>query len=111
MTKQAGVDFLIVDLRRIDWENACVRTSINLPAQSLYQSLPALLPVLSKVPLVIFYCQSCSTISRGARGASQYQDALDAAGITTSHGRILTGGIKGWIADYGEDETLTVKLK
>lgn len=88
-----------------------MRTSINLPAQSLHQSLPTLVPLLSKVPLVIFYCKACTIVSRGARGASYYQDALDAAGITTSQAKILTGGIQGWIAKYGEDEALTIKIQ
>lgn len=109
-TKTAGVDFLVVDLRRTDWDTAYIKTAVNLPAQSIYQSLPALLPLLSKVPLVVFHCQSCKTVSRGSRGAAWYQDALDAAGITTSQARILTGGIKGWIEKYGEEKDLTVKL-
>ena len=87
-----------------------VRTSINLPAQSLYQSLPTLLPLLSKVPQVIFYCKACTIVSRGARGAAYYQDFLDAHGIKESRALILRGGIQGWIEKYGNDEALTVKL-
>ena len=94
-----------------DLQTAYVRTSVNLPAQSFHQSIPALLPLFSKVPLVIFYCKACTIVSRGARAASYYQDALNAAGIKTSEARILTGGIQGWIAKYGEDEKLTVKLQ
>ena len=48
--------------------------------------------------------------SRGARSASYYQDALDAAGLKWSEARILTGGIQGWIAQYGDDEGLTAKI-
>lgn len=84
---------------------------MNLPAQSFYQSQPALLPLLSKVPVVIFYCKACTVVSRGARSASYYQDALNTAGIQSSQARILTGGIQGWIAKYGEDESLTVKIQ
>merc|ERR1712093_602879 len=35
----AGVDFLLIDLRRVDHEGGTIRGSINLPAQSLYPSL------------------------------------------------------------------------
>ena len=91
-------------------QTAFVRTAINLPAHSLYQTLPGLLPLLRRIPLVIFHCQSCGATGRGARTAAWYQDALDKEGIKTSEGRILTGGIKGWIEKYGEDEKLTTKL-
>jgi len=108
--KKPGIDFVVVDLRKQDWETQFVRSAINLPAQSFHQTLPTLLPLLKNVPLVIFYCQACSIVSRGARAASWYQDALDTAEITTSEARILTGGIKGWVAAFGEDEYLTVKI-
>ncbi|KAJ3557089.1 hypothetical protein NM688_g1658 [Phlebia brevispora] len=109
-TKRAGVDFLVVDVRRMDWENAYIRTSINLPAQSFHQSLPALVPILKKVPLVIFTCNSCTITGRGPRIAAWYQDALDAQGIESSSARVLTGGIKGWVATYGDVGDLTVKI-
>ncbi|KAJ3557091.1 hypothetical protein NM688_g1657 [Phlebia brevispora] len=109
-TKKAGIDFLVVDTRRQDWENAYIRTSINLPAQSFHQSLPALVPILEKVPLVIFYCNACSITARGPRIAAWYQDALDAQGIKSSSARILTGGIKGWVAAYSDAGDLTVKI-
>lgn len=87
-----------------------VRTAINLPAQSFHQSLPSLLPTLQNTPLVIFYCNACSLVSRGTRTASWYQDALDEVGVTTSQARVLTGGIKGWREAYGDDALLTVKI-
>ncbi|KAI0337555.1 arsenate reductase [Trametopsis cervina] len=109
-TKIPGVDFIVVDTRRQDWEASFVRTAINLPAQSFHQTLPTVLPLLKNVPLVIFYCNACTLVSRGSRTASWYQDAVDAAGITTSEARILTGGVRGWVASYGEDDGLTVKI-
>lgn len=129
-TNKAGVDFLIIDTRRQDWEvstdaqwnlsrspdillfvqKAFIRTAINLPAQSFHQSLPGLVPILQTVPLVIFYCNACTITARGPRIAAWYQDALDAAGIKTSSARILTGGIKGWVATYGNVDELTAKI-
>ena len=91
-------------------QTAFVRTAINLPAQSFHQSLPSLLPVLQRVPLVIFYCKACAITARGPRIAAWYQDALDDAGITTSAARILTGGVEGWLAEYGAAEDLTTKI-
>ncbi|KAI0765515.1 hypothetical protein BC629DRAFT_1596641 [Irpex lacteus] len=63
-TKKPGVDFIIVDTRKADWDTNYIRTAINLPAQSFHQSLPGLLPLLQDVPLVIFHCQACSLVSR-----------------------------------------------
>lgn len=59
---------------------------------------------------VIFHCQSSS--GRGPRCAGWYQDALDAAGIAqeTSRAVVLSGGIKAWVKEFGQDEELTVKL-
>lgn len=134
-TKRPGEDFLIVDVRRTDWEvsswrqdlngihilfrvdvdvvsikNTFVRTAINLPAQSFYQTIPSLLPMLRRIPLVIFYCNSCTLTGRGPRTAAWYQDALDAESIKDSEARILAGGIKGWAEQYAEDEALTTTI-
>ncbi|KAL8773739.1 MAG: hypothetical protein Q9209_001507 [Squamulea sp. 1 TL-2023] len=37
-----GVDFILVDLRRNDHQGGTIKGSLNLPAQSLYPSLPTL---------------------------------------------------------------------
>ncbi|GAA5899190.1 hypothetical protein JCM6882_009279 [Rhodosporidiobolus microsporus] len=103
-------DWVVVDVRRTDFEDAFIKGAINLPAHSFYPTLASLLPILSRYPSVIFHCQSSS--GRGPRCAGWYQDALDAAGISksTSKAVVLTGGIKAWVAKYGEDEGVTVKL-
>jgi arsenical-resistance protein 2 len=139
-TKQAGKDYLVVDVRRTDFEvrhgqiyllinvqvqahiltcptfcntlqHYAIPSAINLPAHSFYPTLPGVLSILSPIPLVIFHCQSCGKPgSRGRRVAGWYQDALDDAGITTSQARYLEGGIKGWIEKYGAVEELLLKL-
>lgn len=50
--------FLLVDLRRTDHEGGTIRTSLNLPAQTLYYSLPTLysLCLNAGIEEVIFYC-------------------------------------------------------
>ena len=92
------------------YQTAFIRTAINLPAHSFYQTLPSLLPLLQSIPIVIFHCNSCSPGGRGPRTAAWYQDALDIQGIKSSHAVILASGVKGWIARYEEDTNLTVKL-
>ncbi|GAA5964658.1 hypothetical protein JCM21900_005008 [Sporobolomyces salmonicolor] len=103
-------DFLIVDVRRADFEKAFVMGAVNLPAHSFYPTLPSLLPLLSRYRRVIFHCQSSN--GRGPRCAGWYQDALNDAGIkrNVSESMVLTGGIKAWVERFGRDEGLTVRL-
>ncbi|BGP56220.1 hypothetical protein JCM8202_005777 [Rhodotorula sphaerocarpa] len=103
-------ELLVVDVRRTDFEDAFIKGAINLPAHSFYQTLPSLLPILSRYHCVIFHCQSSS--GRGPRCAGWYQDALDAAGTAqeTSRAVVLSGGIKAWVKELGQDEELTVEL-
>lgn len=75
--KKAGKDFILVDLRRNDHEvrpglfnthtfstmliatkGGTIQGSLNLPAQTLYPSIPTLYAVLSaaKIEMVIWYC-------------------------------------------------------
>ncbi|BGP24633.1 hypothetical protein Rt10032_c03g1256 [Rhodotorula toruloides] len=103
-------DFLVVDVRRTDFEDAFIKGAVNLPAHSFYPTLPSLLPILSRYRAVIFHCQSSS--GRGPRCAGWYQDALDEANISKEQSQavVLTGGIKAWVKAYGDDENVTVKL-
>ncbi|GAA5824058.1 hypothetical protein JCM11251_001504 [Rhodosporidiobolus azoricus] len=103
-------DWLVVDVRRTDFEDAFIRGAINLPAHSFYPTLPSLLPILSRYKSVLFHCQSSS--GRGPRCGGWYQDALNDAGISKEQSRavVLEGGIKRWVQEYGEDAEVTVKL-
>jgi len=53
--------FLLIDLRRTDHEGGTIRTSLNLPAQTLYYSLSTLYTLCKSagVQEVIFYCGAC----------------------------------------------------
>jgi len=96
--------FLLVDVRKNDWEGGTIITSLNLPAQSFYQSRKTLLDLCDRASIkqVIFYCGSSS--GRGPRCASWMQDYID--GIS-KFGRkpdlkvlVLEGGIKKWVKDF-----------
>lgn len=93
--------FLLVDVRRTDWEGGTVATSINLPAQTLYQTRPVIHQLCKQagVETVIFYCGSSS--GRGPRSAGWMQDYFDEIGETQIRAVILKGGIKGWQKTYG----------
>ena len=51
-------DFLLVDVRRTDWEGGTVATSINLPAHTLYQTRPVVYRLCKQAGIkrIIFYC-------------------------------------------------------
>jgi len=51
-------DFLLVDVRRTDWEGGTILSSLNLPAQSFYQSRKTLLDLCERAEIkqVVFYC-------------------------------------------------------
>lgn len=96
--------FLLVDVRRTDWEGGTIKTSLNLPAQSFYQSRKTLLDLCDRANIkqVIFYCGSSS--GRGPRCAAWMQDYID---DVSKFGRksslqvlVLRGGIKGWVKDF-----------
>ncbi|KAL2760981.1 hypothetical protein ACRALDRAFT_1073400 [Sodiomyces alcalophilus JCM 7366] len=91
-------DFVIVDVRRNDHQGGTVRGSINLPAQSLYPSIPTLYALFKAagVKQVIFYCGSSA--GRGTRAAGWLADYLTEKGDKDLQSLILKGGIKGWAA-------------
>jgi len=97
-------EFLLVDVRRNDWEGGTIKTSLNLPAQSFYQSRKTLLDLCdrSSIKNVIFYCGSSS--GRGPRCANWMQDYIDDVAKfghrSSLKVSILKGGIKGWVKDF-----------
>ncbi|MCJ1387747.1 hypothetical protein MMC18_000590 [Xylographa bjoerkii] len=102
--EKPGIDFLLVDLRRTDHEGGTIRGSINLPAQSLYNSLPTLLSLCegAKVGTVIWYCGSSR--GRGSRAAGWFDDLLHDRNSTSIRSVILLDGVAGW-ARAGEEYT------
>ncbi|KAJ5321144.1 arsenate reductase (Arc2) [Penicillium atrosanguineum] len=63
--KMPGKDYVLVDVRRNDFEGGTIRGSVNLPAQSLYPTRPALYTLFasSGVKHVIWYCGKTWMIS------------------------------------------------
>ncbi|KAJ5083757.1 hypothetical protein N7456_013184 [Penicillium angulare] len=104
--RQSGKDFVLVDVRRTDHEGGTIRGSLNLPAQSLYPSIPTLYSLLSSgsgsgnVKQVVWYCGSCG--GRGPRAAAWFADYLERQNDTTLQSLVLEGGIKGWAASGTE---------
>ncbi|SPN99103.1 related to arsenate reductase (Arc2) [Cephalotrichum gorgonifer] len=71
-------DFVLVD-------GGTIRGSINLPAQSLYPSMPTLY-----------------TVFKAAGVPGWFRDYISDRGDTEMQSVILLGGIKGWVAVGGE---------
>ncbi|CAD6904492.1 unnamed protein product [Tilletia controversa] len=112
-SKVPGVDYIVVDVRRADCESL-IPGAINLPAHSFYQSLPSLLPLLSRVPILVFHCGNKNT--RGTRCAGWLADELKrsgkyADGEQQEDGKVkiyvLKGGYNGWEREYGVEEIET----
>ncbi|KAJ5337116.1 uncharacterized protein N7506_005138 [Penicillium brevicompactum] len=102
--KQAGKDYVLVDVRRNDYEGGTIRGSLNLPAQSLYPTIPTLYSLISNssAEYVVWYCGSST--GRGTRTAAWFADYLQEKQDPKVKSLILAGGIKGWAA-AGEEFT------
>jgi len=108
-TKLPSKDYAVIDVRRNDHEGGHVRGSYQWAAQTFYDDLPAFYEKFKETKEVIFYCQSSN--GRGPRCAAWYQDYLNELhakeGIEiASSALVLKGGIKNWLAKFGEDSKL-----
>ncbi|RAL17405.1 putative arsenate reductase (Arc2) [Aspergillus homomorphus CBS 101889] len=102
--KQTNKDLIIIDLRRTDCEGGMISGSLNLPAQSLYPSIPTLYSVLTqgRISKVVWYCGSSR--GRGPRAAGWFADYLAEQRDNRMESLVLEEGIKGWVA-AGEEFT------
>ncbi|KAL2036102.1 hypothetical protein D6D17_10385 [Aureobasidium pullulans] len=96
--KKPGVDYILIDLRRTDHEGGTISGSINLPAQSLYPTIPTLYATFraARIPKIIWYCGSSR--GRGTRAAAWFADYLDDRheDQVLMESIVLLEGIKGW---------------
>jgi arsenical-resistance protein 2 len=120
--------FLLVDVRRTDWEGGTIKTSLNLPAQSFYQTRKTLFDLLERggFKMVIFYCGELhfegksdggnevkfdtderalgSSNGRGPRCAAWMQDYIDDVAKFGRKSELkvftLAGGIKNWVKEF-----------
>lgn len=84
-----------------------IKTSINLPAHTLYPSRKDAARLLSRYEQVITFCGSSQ--GRGPRAAGWLRDALKEGGHNAEV-LVMEGGIKGFIKAYGDDLSLVQKL-
>ncbi|KAK3177467.1 hypothetical protein K4F52_009758 [Lecanicillium sp. MT-2017a] len=83
-------------------QGGTIRGSINLPAQSLYPSIPTLHILFKAAGLrsIIWYCGSSR--GRGTRAARWFQDYLDDCGDTGMESLVLLDGVAGWATGGAE---------
>ncbi|EHA55179.1 hypothetical protein MCOR27_007500 [Pyricularia oryzae] len=95
-------DFVLVDLRRTDLVGGMIRGSINLPAQSLYPTIPALYSLFKAAGLrkIVWFCSSSR--GRGNRAAGWFSDYLADRGDGEMESLVLVEGIKGWATSGDE---------
>ncbi|KAL2269211.1 hypothetical protein VTJ83DRAFT_4057 [Remersonia thermophila] len=95
---QGKRDFVLIDLRRNDFEGGTIRGSVNLPAQSLPLTLPSVYELFKAagVRKVIWYCGSST--GRGSRATGWMADHIASVGDKEMQSLALAGGIKGWAA-------------
>ncbi|KAL6857298.1 hypothetical protein J3F83DRAFT_717928 [Trichoderma novae-zelandiae] len=105
LTKSISRDEVLEMLKRGTKEyilGGFIRGSINLPAQSVYPSIPTLYQLLKAAGIVkvIWFC--ASSRGRGPRAAAWFDDYLGKCHDTDMESLVLSGGIKGW-AKAGEE--------
>ncbi|KAH6658793.1 arsenate reductase, partial [Plectosphaerella plurivora] len=102
--KEAGKNYLIVDVRRSDHTGGFIKGSLNLPIESLYPSLSTVyaLAKAAGVTDVIWYC--VTSRGRGNRAAAWFSDYLMSRNKTSIRSAALSEGILGF-ALAGEQYT------
>lgn len=91
-------EYVLVDARRNDHEGGSIFSSVNLPAQSLYPSIPYLLNLFTAagVKYIVSYCGASR--GRGPRCAAWFADGIKEHNLSEQiESFVLEGGIKGWI--------------
>jgi len=74
--------------------------------QTFYPLLPTLIPLLTKIPIVVFHCSS--SLGRATRCAGWFGDALLQGSKCTVF--ILEGGMKAWRARFGGDNQMMMMM-
>ncbi|KAF2665268.1 hypothetical protein BT63DRAFT_378157 [Microthyrium microscopicum] len=100
--QKPGEDFILIDLRREDHIGGAIQGSINIPAQTLYPTIPALYSLFSNagVKSVVWFCGSSQ--HRGFRAAAWFDDYIQSRGNEEMRSFRLHEGIKGWATGGAE---------
>ncbi|KAG0200668.1 hypothetical protein BGX28_006325 [Mortierella sp. GBA30] len=118
-TKVPGKDYLIIDVRDVDYAGGHIPGSLNIPANELPEKLPTLIEEYKQVPELYFHCALSQV--RGPKAARRWSEALaeremrftetvaaKAAekGPLSQKVNILRGGFGEWQRKYKDDKNL-----
>ncbi|KAL6157075.1 hypothetical protein ACJBU6_04645 [Exserohilum turcicum] len=95
-TETTSKDYILVDLRCNDCQGGTIQHSINLPAESLYPTLPIAYKLFKDSGLckIIWYCSSSK--GRGTRAAGWFADYIADQNDDHMKSLVLLEGVKGW---------------
>ncbi|KAF9099115.1 hypothetical protein BGX29_007289 [Mortierella sp. GBA35] len=125
-TKVAGKDYLVIDVRDVDYIGGHIRGSVNIPSSELPDKLPELIEEYKEVPQLFFHCALSQV--RGPKAANRWAQALaardedeaveaatEAAAVEAANRgplaqkvNILRGGFGEWQRKHKDDKNLVV---
>ncbi|KAL0088159.1 Rhodanese-like domain-containing protein [Phycomyces blakesleeanus] len=98
-------DYVIVDVRDLDYEGGHIPGAVNVPAHELMDKANTLVEEYKDVPLVIFHCALSQV--RGPKSARIYNETKSLLKPeSTQQVKILRGGFEGWHAKFKQDQSL-----
>ncbi|KAI9671242.1 MAG: hypothetical protein M1829_004649 [Trizodia sp. TS-e1964] len=111
--KQGGQELILIDVRRTDFVDHTIRGAINIPAQSIYATLPALFNLFCSTGTrrVVWFCETGSSRGRGTRAAGWFADYVHDQSNFFIESHVLEGGINGWVEAGGEYLEFVDKLE
>ncbi|KAH7053390.1 Rhodanese-like domain-containing protein [Macrophomina phaseolina] len=94
--EKSGKGFVLIDVRRTDFEGGTIEGAINLPAHSLYPTISTHYAIFKAAGIseAIWWCGSSN--GRGPRCAGWFADYVSNQGDAAMKSVVLEGGIKGW---------------
>ncbi|KAI3646337.1 hypothetical protein MP228_009265 [Amoeboaphelidium protococcarum] len=109
-TRQAGKDFVIVDVRQDDHAGGNIVGSVNVPAHTFADQIKNLLEKYNHCPDIVFHCmQSQQRGPKCAMNFSRYiKEFLGTEDAAKWDGKVyvLKDGFIGWQAAYRDDSKL-----
>ncbi|GJJ78858.1 hypothetical protein EMPS_11217 [Entomortierella parvispora] len=110
-SKIPGKDYLVIDVRDVDYAGGHIPGGVNIPSSELVDHLPTLIEKHKDVPQLFFHC-AMSQI-RGPKAARRWSEALANREVetqtrSTQQVHILRGGFGHWQRLYKDDKNLVI---
>ncbi|KAI8971427.1 Rhodanese-like domain-containing protein [Mycotypha africana] len=103
--KQAGKDYVVIDVRGDDYIGGHIPGAINIPAGQMYDRVNDIITEYANVPIIYFHCALSQM--RGPKSARIYSETINNLGKnTTQQVKILRNGFEGWHHRYRKEVDL-----